>query len=92
MAGFGLALARNLLQNTKLNIIATTSSGASKAREAILSSDIRDGSAADRLTTIEMDVTSEKAVEHASQEVSERFGRNLRLLVNVSGVVSRVSY
>jgi len=77
------------LATTKLNVVGTTASGAENAKEAIL-----DGNSSykDRLTTLDMDVCDEKAIEKVSHEVKERFGNELRLLVNVSGIVRPPSF
>ena len=70
-----------------LNVIATTSSNSAESRQSILSS-VNDKAAGKRLTTLDMDILDEKAIDTARQAIFDRFGRNLRLLVNVSGVVS----
>lgn len=47
---------------------------------------------ASRLTTLDMDVREEDAIAHAAKQVKERFGSNeVRLVVNVSGVVSNTA-
>lgn len=84
--GLGLAFSRYLLQNSNLQVVATTSRDASSARSAILDG-IKSGE--DNLHTLDMDITNEEAVHRAAQTVQERFGKgNLRLLINVAGVVS----
>lgn len=45
------------------------------------------GGAEERLTTLSLDVTDESSIEKASKGIKEKFGENMRLLVNVSGVV-----
>lgn len=40
------------------------------------------------MTTLDMDVCDEHAIEKAAHSVKDRFGQELRLLINVSGVVS----
>ncbi|KAG8966862.1 hypothetical protein FRC03_011183 [Tulasnella sp. 419] len=83
--GLGRAVTRALLNNSKLHVIGTTSSGSRQAQSSILeglNSDVKS-----RLTTIDMDVRDEGAIKHASQEVQERFGNKLRLLLNISGVL-----
>lgn len=67
-------------------MVGTTASGASHAKEAILSG--QSGDTKDRLTTLDMDVCDEQAIEKAAHSVKEKFGKDLRLLVNVSGIVS----
>ena len=43
-----------------------------------------------RLTTLDMDVRDESAIQRIAETVQDKHGQNLRLLVNVSGVVSSV--
>ncbi|KAG8884849.1 hypothetical protein FRB97_003055 [Tulasnella sp. 331] len=83
--GLGRALAQLLLKETKLHVVGTTASGASNAKESILSG--QDSSIEDRLTTLDMDVCDERAIEKVAHSVKDRFGQELRLLVNVSGVL-----
>ena len=87
--GLGLAFSRYLLKNTSLNIVSTSSRDASKARKAILEdSSIKEEDVKDRLTTLDLDVTDERSIEDAAKAVKERFGEgNLRLLINVAGIV-----
>lgn len=87
--GIGLALTRHLLKNTNLNVINTTSSSnTSSARSAVLKGLESNGKKPDeRLTTLTVDVTNEESVESASKEIKEKFGKDMRLLVNVSGMV-----
>ena len=70
-----------------MNVVATTSSDPSKARSSILNG-ADSNTAENRLTTLAMDVTDESTVAETSKAVSEKFGSNLRLLVNLSGIVS----
>lgn len=86
-SGLGLAFSRYLLKNSNLQVVSTSSRDASKAREAILSQGGEGGE--DRLTTLDLDVTDEGSIEKAAKTVEERFGKgNLRLLINVAGIVS----
>lgn len=85
ITGLGRAVSRLLLEKTNLNVIGTTASGADHAKESILSGQNSD--AHDRLTTLDMDVCNEGAIKHAAASVKDKFGQQLRLLVNVSGVV-----
>ena len=83
----GLAFARHLLSRTTLNIVAT-SRHPTQTKQHILDSVSKDVDR-DRLTVLEMDVTDERTIERAASDVRERFGdASLRLLLNVSGVVS----
>ncbi|CUA72315.1 short-chain dehydrogenase/reductase SDR [Rhizoctonia solani] len=84
--GIGRALAQNLLSTTKFNVVGTTASGATRAREAILSGTL--SGAENRLTTLDMDIRDESAVKKASEQVQDKFGdKPLRLLINVSGML-----
>ncbi|KAK9896616.1 NAD(P)-binding protein [Cystobasidium minutum MCA 4210] len=87
--GLGLAFSRYLLSNTSLNVVSTSSRDASKARKAILEdSSIKEEDVKDRLTTLDLDVTDERSIENAAKQVKERFGGgNLRLLINVAGIL-----
>lgn len=90
--GIGLAITRHLLQNTSLRIVATTSQKSHDAvRESALSGlDLKNGDG--RLTTLPLDVTDEASIASARDEIKEKMGRNMRLLVNVSGVVRPLPY
>ena len=45
--------------------------------------------AEDRLTTLDMDITDEAAIEKAAKTVESQFGKGqLRLMINVAGIVS----
>ena len=80
----GSQFARQLLQRTSLNVVAT-SRNPDATRDAILSSG---GLDKDRLTVLKVDVMEERTIEDAAKEVKHRFGAaSLRLLLNVSGVV-----
>lgn len=87
--GLGLAFSRYLLSNTSLNVISTSSRDASKARSAILEdSNLDKNEAEERLTTLDLDVTDEGSIEKAANHVKSKFGSgNLRLLINVAGIV-----
>ncbi|KAF8758836.1 Enoyl-(Acyl carrier protein) reductase [Rhizoctonia solani] len=86
--GLGRALAQNLLSTTNLNVIGTTASGAARAREAILSGVSNGSDTEKRLTTLDMDIRDESAIQKASKQVQEKFGdKPLRLLINVSGML-----
>lgn len=89
--GIGLALTRHLLQNTSLRVVATTSQkNANAIRDSALSGlDIKNDE--NRLTTLPLDVTDEASIGSARDEILEKMGRNMRLLVNVSGVVRLTS-
>ncbi|KAL7005732.1 hypothetical protein EMMF5_004647 [Cystobasidiomycetes sp. EMM_F5] len=86
--GLGLAFTRYILQNTQLNVVATTSRKADAARSAILENLDGTKDAEGRLTTLDMDITDEKAIETAAKQVEEQFGKGqLRLMINVAGVL-----
>ena len=81
----GSQFARHLLARTSLNVVAT-SRDVNASRSLILSGM---DSYKDRLTVLDMDARDEATIEKASGTVKERFGgASLRLLLNVSGVVS----
>lgn len=81
----GSQFARQLLKRTSLNVVAT-SRNPDATRDAILSAGGLDEK---RLTVLKLDVTEERTIEDAAKEVKHRFGdASLRLLLNVSGVVS----
>ena len=78
------------MQHTSLNVVATTARKAASAKEAILA-DLDGGTdgAQDRLTTLDMDITDEAAIEKAAKAVESQFGKGqLRLMINVAGIVS----
>lgn len=82
----GTHFTRHLLARTSLNVVAT-SRNPDATRKSIL-----DGSGLDekRLTVLKVDGKEERTIEDAAKEVEQRFGSaSLRLLLNVSGVVSR---
>ncbi|KDN49431.1 hypothetical protein RSAG8_02133, partial [Rhizoctonia solani AG-8 WAC10335] len=81
--GLGRALAQNLLSTTKFNVVGTTASGATRAREAILSgTSTGSGGPSSSILT-----TPLSAVKKASEQVQDKFGdKPLRLLINVSGM------
>lgn len=80
----GREFARQLLQRTSLNVVAT-SRNPDSTKDAILSAG---GLDKERLTVLKLDVLEEKTIEEAAKEVKHRFGAaSLRLLLNVSGVV-----
>lgn len=85
--GIGLAITRHLLKHTKLNVVGTTSSDSSSARAAVLKGLGSHGDAGGGLTTVSLDVTDESSIEKASKDIMEKFGENMRLLVNVTGMV-----
>ena len=86
-SGLGLAFTRYLLQNTNLQVVATTSRDSSSARDAILKG--KDDKVDEKkLLTLDMDITNEAAIRKAAKMVEEKYGKgNLRLLINVAGVV-----
>ncbi|KAG8904072.1 hypothetical protein FRB99_002308, partial [Tulasnella sp. 403] len=77
----------------------TTSSGADTAKEAILTNTgngtVRVTSGDEhtketwqgRLTTLDMDVKDEAAIEQAAEDVKNKFGNQVRLVINVSGIL-----
>ncbi|KAG0152542.1 hypothetical protein CROQUDRAFT_719309 [Cronartium quercuum f. sp. fusiforme G11] len=82
--GIGLSFARYILRKTDLKLVAT-SQNPKQAHQAILSN--LGKSVEDRLTTLELDVRREETIEKVADVVKDRFGRQLRLLINVSGVL-----
>lgn len=90
--GIGLAFARYILGHTNLNLVAT-SQNPKQARESILEH-LREPHRhmEDRLMTLELDVRREETIEKAAKVVKDRFGRQLRLLINVSGVVRSLDF
>ncbi|MBW0460854.1 hypothetical protein O181_000569 [Austropuccinia psidii MF-1] len=84
--GIGLAITRHLLKNTELQVVAT-SRVPKEARASILQGLGQSRGLAERLHNMEMDVQHEDSIEHAASWVKDTFGKNLRLLVNVSGVL-----
>lgn len=81
----GSNFARHLLARTSLNIVAT-SRDVKASRGTILAGMEK---YEDRLTVLELDARDEATIESAAAIVKERFGgASLRLLLNVSGVVS----
>ena len=86
--GLGRALVQNLLSTTKLNVVGTTASGATSAREAILSGKSSNSDLEKRLLVLDADVRDENAMRKASEQVQDKFGEKpLRMLVNVSGML-----
>jgi NAD(P)-dependent dehydrogenase (short-subunit alcohol dehydrogenase family) len=82
---FGSHFARHLLSCTSLNVVAA-SRNPDATRRTIL-----EGGGLDekRLSVLEMDVREEGTIEKAAKQVETRFGgASLRILLNVSGVVS----
>lgn len=79
-----------------MNVVSTTSRNASKSRETILSDDKlkkNDNNVEERLTTLDLDVTNEDSIMKAAKSIEEKFGKGkLRLLINVSGIVSLSYY
>lgn len=78
-----------MLLRSSLNIVAT-SRNPEATRKAIL--DGVNGLDSERLTVLPMDIMEENTIEKAAKEVKDKFGKgSLRLLINVSGVVSNPS-
>lgn len=81
----GTHFARHLLARSALNVVAT-SRNPKLTRKTILEVGGLDG---DRLTVLHADVIEERSIEEAASQVKERFGPgSIKLLLNVSGVVS----
>jgi len=88
--GIGLHLARQLLTKSSLDIVALSSRPPSQSKDQILSSDGSpklDDSQIKRLHTFQMDATDEGQIKEAAKNVRDRFGNQLRMLLNVSGVL-----
>lgn len=90
----GSAFARHLLSRSpSLRVVATTSRSVQDCRDRIVGADSGLQQHKDRLDVLQMDATNEDAVAKASEEFKHRYhdgkrGGTLRLLLNVSGVVS----
>jgi len=87
--GIGLAITRHLLKSTSLRVVATTSqtNNVHAARDAALDG-LKNGSGAEkRLISLPLDVMDESSISYARDQVHEKLGRNMRLLVNVSGML-----
>jgi NAD(P)-dependent dehydrogenase (short-subunit alcohol dehydrogenase family) len=85
-SGIGLQFARLLLQNSGLKVAALTRKP-SEAKEAILKGLDVDSS---RLLPLEVDIKKEDSIQSAAESVRQKFGDgSLRLLINVSGIVSK---
>lgn len=89
-SAIGQQLTRGLLNRTKLHIVGGARDPA-RAKEAILAA--AGGKVdEDRLTILRVDLMEEESIEKAASEVKSRFGeRELKLLLNLSGVVSSLS-
>lgn len=99
--GIGLELARIYLGQSNLQLVAL-SRNADDARKAILDTsteplavDIGGGKKdtksfdESRLTTLDIDIREEDSIHEASKKIKDKFGpESLRLLFNVSGIVS----
>lgn len=83
----GTAIVRDVLARSSLNVVAT-SRNPEEARERILAGTKLDSS---RLTVLPMDIMEEGTIEKAAKDCKDRWGKgSLRLLINVSGVVSNI--
>ncbi|OAV98338.1 hypothetical protein PTTG_00383 [Puccinia triticina 1-1 BBBD Race 1] len=84
--GIGLALTRHLLKHTKLQVVATSRTP-QEGRAQILEKLENSTKLSKRLHNLELDVQDEQSIALAAGYVKENFGQNLRLLINVSGVL-----
>ncbi|KAF8318419.1 NAD(P)-binding protein [Clavulina sp. PMI_390] len=85
--GIGLAITRHLLEHTKLRVVATSSQSSNAARDAALERLPQGSNAEERLFNVQLDVTDESSIQSAQENVVDKLGRNMRLLVNVSGIL-----
>jgi NAD(P)-dependent dehydrogenase (short-subunit alcohol dehydrogenase family) len=85
--GIGLSLTRHLLKHTNLVVVATSRTP-SEGRAQVLENLGDAPTLGKRLHNLELDVQHEESIAQAAGYVSKHFGKNLRLLINVSGVVS----
>ncbi|CAH7669992.1 rossman fold oxidoreductase [Phakopsora pachyrhizi] len=95
--GIGLSITKYLLRNSNLNVVSTTSKDPLKVRRRILEEIKEDGgqfgsdraieNIGSRLVNHRLDVRDELSIERVSRSIRDRFGQNLRFLVNVSGVL-----
>lgn len=85
--GLGKAFVQRLLSTTRLNVVATSRDPTSLLSS--LRSTYGDDLDFDRLKVLAMDVREESTIERAAKEVANEHGKGcLKLLINVSGVVS----
>lgn len=84
--GIGLALTRHLLKHTELMVVATSRTP-QEGRVRVLENLDNSDKLGERLLNVELDVQDENSIFHAAEFVKEKFGQNLRLLVNVSGIL-----
>ncbi|PLW12709.1 hypothetical protein PCASD_21620 [Puccinia coronata f. sp. avenae] len=84
--GIGLSLTRHLLKHTNLVVVATSRTP-SEGRAQVLENLGDAPTLGKRLHNLELDVQHEESIAQAAEYVSKHFGKNLRLLINVSGVL-----
>jgi len=84
--GIGLALARHLLKHTNLVVVATSRTP-SEGRAQVLENLENSEKLSQRLHNLELDVQDEESISQAAGYVKKNLGQNLRLLINVSGVL-----
>ena len=88
--GLGKAFIAHLLKTTQLNIVATSRDPIS-LKSTLLDLHGQKGLAFDRLKLLEMDIREEETIAKAAREVEKDWGKgSLKLLLNTSGVVSRL--
>lgn len=68
--------------------MATTSSNPGSSKEALLEAVSGKKDAKERLHTLSLDVTDEGSIQKAAKDVESRFGKELRFLINVSGILN----
>lgn len=88
--GIGHALARHLLRNTTVPILATARGDPSATRDLLLDDMQHDSEARGRLRVLRVDVTDESTIEAASAEAARLFPRDthhLRLGFTIPGVL-----
>ena len=86
-----MALARHLLKHTNLVVVATSRTP-SEGRAQVLENLENSEKLSQRLHNLELDVQDEESISQAAGYVKKNLGQNLRLLINVSGVVSCLDF
>lgn len=88
----GSHFCRHLLQKSGLSVVAT-SRDPSATQRTILEGLEGGDKLKSRLTVLEVDATREDSMKKAAEDVKKEFGeKSLRMLINSSGVVRRLSF
>jgi NAD(P)-dependent dehydrogenase (short-subunit alcohol dehydrogenase family) len=84
--GIGLGLARHLLRHDAKLLVVATSRSPDETRTSILKH--QDDGVAERLRTLNLDVTDEETIHSARKDVEKEFGAgSIKCLFNMSGIV-----